>query len=84
MFYIQEDIIKMMPSRVDPNKKQAKSSINQVEEDPFYLDRMARTVNSFPSQATLIMLRGHLECYIMNVLMIEKHSKFQLQICYIR
>jgi hypothetical protein len=35
----------MAPSRVDPNKKQAKSSIDQMEEDSFYLDRMARTVN---------------------------------------
>ncbi len=45
--------MKMAPSRVDPNKKQAKSSINQVEEDPFYLDRMARIINQFPSQATV-------------------------------
>jgi hypothetical protein len=36
---------------VDPNKKQAKSSIDQVEEDPFCIDRMGRA-NSFPSQAT--------------------------------
>jgi hypothetical protein len=43
----------MAPSRVDTNQKQAKSSIDQVEEDSFYLDRMARTVNSFPSQATV-------------------------------
>jgi hypothetical protein len=43
----------MVPSRVDPNKKQAKSSINQVEEDPFYLDRMAGNVNPYPSQATV-------------------------------
>jgi hypothetical protein len=43
----------MAPSRVDSNKLQAKPSIDQVEEDPFYLDRMARTVNSFPSQATI-------------------------------
>ncbi len=50
---IQEDIIKMAPSRVDPNKKQAKSSIDQVEEDPLYLDRMARSVNPLPSQATV-------------------------------
>jgi hypothetical protein len=42
----------MVPSRVDPNKKQVKSSIGQVEEDPFYFDRMARTV-SCPSQATV-------------------------------
>jgi hypothetical protein len=53
MFYIQEDIIKMAPSRVNPNKKQAKSSINQVDVDSFYLDRMARRVNPFPSQATV-------------------------------
>jgi hypothetical protein len=70
----------MAPSRVDPNKKQAKSSIDQVEEDPFYLDRMARTVNFFLSQATVVMLRRHLENYIMNVLMKEKHRKFELQI----
>jgi hypothetical protein len=43
----------MAPSGVDPNKKQAKSSIDQVEKDPFYLDRMARTLNLFPSQATV-------------------------------
>ncbi len=35
-----------------PNKKQAKSSIDQGEEDPFYIDRMARIV-SFLSQATV-------------------------------
>ncbi len=43
----------MARSRVDPNKKQAKSSINQVEKDPFYLDRMVRSVNPYPSQATV-------------------------------
>jgi hypothetical protein len=42
----------MAPSRVDPNWKQAKSSIDQVEEDPFYFDRIARTVLA-PSQATV-------------------------------
>jgi hypothetical protein len=42
----------MAPSRVDPNRKQAKSSTDQVEEDPFYIDRMARTVSA-PSQATV-------------------------------
>jgi hypothetical protein len=51
--FIQEDIIKMAPNRVDPNKKQAKSLIDQVKEDIFYLDRMARRVNPFPSQATV-------------------------------
>ncbi len=43
----------MAPSRVDPNKEQAKSSIDQVEEDTIYLDRMPRSVNPFPSQATV-------------------------------
>jgi hypothetical protein len=42
----------MAPSRVDPNKKQAKSSIDQVEEDPFCIDKMVRTI-SFPSQPTV-------------------------------
>jgi hypothetical protein len=41
----------MAPSKVDPNKKQAKSLNNQVEEETFYLDRMYRSVNHFPSQA---------------------------------
>jgi hypothetical protein len=36
----------MAPSRVDPNWKQAKSSIDQVEEDPFVFDTMARTVTA--------------------------------------
>ena len=75
----------MAQRRVDPNKKQAKSSIDQVEEDPFYLDRMARSVNPFPSQATVaFMLTRHLVYYIMNVLMMEKHSKFELQIYYVQ
>jgi hypothetical protein len=39
----------MAPSRVDPNQKQAKSSIDQVEEDPFFIDRMARTVSGSKS-----------------------------------
>jgi hypothetical protein len=42
----------MAPSRVDPNRKQAKSSIDQVEEDSFCIDKMARTVSA-PSQATV-------------------------------
>ncbi len=41
----------MAPSRVNPIRKQAKSSIDQVEEDLFHIDRMARTVTA-PSQAT--------------------------------
>jgi hypothetical protein len=42
----------MASSRVDPNWKQTKSSIDQVEEDPFYIDRMAKTVSA-PSQASV-------------------------------
>ncbi len=42
----------MAPSRVDPNWKQAKSSIDQGEEDPSVFDRMARTVSA-PSQSSV-------------------------------
>jgi hypothetical protein len=42
----------MVPSRVDPNQKQPKSSIDQVKEDPFCFDRLAKTVSA-PSQATV-------------------------------
>jgi hypothetical protein len=40
----------MAPSKVDPNRKQARSSNDKVEEDLFFNDRMARTV-SVPNQA---------------------------------
>jgi hypothetical protein len=33
----------MVPGRVDLNKKRAKSSIGQVEEELFYIDTIART-----------------------------------------
>ena len=72
----------MAPSRVDPNRKQAKFSIDEVEEDSFYIDRMARTVTA-PSQAT-VHLAKRTPQEIINVLMREKHIEFQLQICYIR
>jgi hypothetical protein len=42
----------MAPSRVDPSQKQAKSSIDQVEEDQFCFDRLAKTASA-PSQATV-------------------------------
>ncbi len=51
-FSIQGEIIKMVPSRVDSNKKRAKSSIGQVEEELFWIDRMRTTVSG-PSQATV-------------------------------
>jgi hypothetical protein len=44
----------MAPSRVDSNKKQAKSSIGQVEEEPFWMDRMRTTVSG-PSQASVYL-----------------------------
>ncbi len=37
---------------MDSNKKQAKSSIGRVEEEPFWMDRMGTTVSG-PSQATV-------------------------------
>jgi hypothetical protein len=40
----------MVPSKVDPNQKQARSSNDKVEEDLFFNDRMARSV-SVPNQA---------------------------------
>jgi hypothetical protein len=42
----------MAPSRVDSNKKLAKSSIGRVEEESFWMDRMRTTVSG-PSQATV-------------------------------
>ena len=46
----------MAPSRVDPDWKQAKSSIDQVEEDSFCIDRISRTVSA-PSQATVYLAK---------------------------
>jgi hypothetical protein len=56
----------MAPSRVNPNKKQAKSNVsntsnNQVAEDTFYFDRMCKTVSTFPSQATVDNVRKQLQ-----------------------
>ncbi len=42
----------MAQSRVDSNKKQAKSSICQVKEELFCIDTMVRAVSG-PSQATV-------------------------------
>jgi hypothetical protein len=49
-------MIKMAPGRVDSNKKRAKSSISQVEEELFYIDTMSRTVSG-PNQATVHLAR---------------------------
>jgi hypothetical protein len=42
----------MAPSKVDPNKKEAKSSKDKDGENLFYIDRMADTVSG-PSQAPI-------------------------------
>ncbi len=42
----------MAPSKVDPKKKQARSSNDKDEENPFFIDRMAKTVSG-PSQAPI-------------------------------
>ncbi len=47
----------MAPSRVDPNQKQAKTSIDQVEEDPFCIDRIAKTVSA-PIQASVHLAKS--------------------------
>jgi hypothetical protein len=67
----------MAPCRVDPNKKQAKSSIYQVEEDLFWIVEWQEL---FQLQVKLqfIRLRGYPKNYTMNVLMSEKHGDFQL------
>jgi hypothetical protein len=42
----------MAPSKVDPNKKQARSSNDKDEKHLFFVDRMANTVSG-PSQAPI-------------------------------
>jgi hypothetical protein len=44
----------MAPSKVDPNRKQATSSNDELKEDLFFNDRMARNV-SVPSQAQVYL-----------------------------
>jgi hypothetical protein len=51
-FSIQGEINKMVPSRVDSNKKWAKYSIGRVEEELFWFDRMRTTVSG-PCQSTV-------------------------------
>ncbi len=42
----------MAPSKVDPNRKQARFSNDKEEENLFFIDRMTRTVSG-PSQAPI-------------------------------
>jgi hypothetical protein len=51
LFYPRK-IIPMVPSKVDPNKKQARSSNDKDGEHLFLIDRMANTVSG-PSQAPI-------------------------------
>ncbi len=73
----------MAPSRVDPNQKQAKSAIDQVEKIRSVLIEW-QELFQLQIKLQFIWLGGHLKNYIINVLMREKHSNFQLQIFYIR
>jgi hypothetical protein len=51
-FFSQEKKIPMAPGKVDPNKKQARSSNDKDGEHLFFIDRMANTVSG-PSQAPI-------------------------------
>ncbi len=73
----------MAPGRVDSNKKQAKSSIGQVEEELFYIDTMARTVSG-PSQATVYLARKTPQELYYECLDEGEAWQFSIQGCYIR
>jgi hypothetical protein len=73
----------MALSRVDLNRKQAKSSFDHVEEGPFCFDRLAITVSA-PSQAMVHLAKMIPQDLFMNVLMGEMHGNFQFQIWFIR
>jgi hypothetical protein len=77
MFFIQEDIIKMVPSRVDPNNKQESLQSIRRKKIPFILIEWQEVLIHFQVKLQFVMLRRHLENYIMNVLMKAKHSKFK-------
>jgi hypothetical protein len=73
----------MVPSRVDPNQKQAKSSIVQVEEDPFVFDRIAKTVSAL-SQSTVHLADKTPRDLYYECLDEGEARQFSTQICYIR
>jgi hypothetical protein len=66
-FFIQEDIIKMAPSRVNSDKKQAKCLIDRVEEDPFCIDSEWENLFQLQVKLQFIWLRRHLKNFIINV-----------------
>jgi hypothetical protein len=53
----------MVPSKVDPNQKQARSSNDKMEEDLFFNDRMAKTV-SVPNQTNKLLKKLSLLFYV--------------------
>jgi hypothetical protein len=73
----------MAPARVDSNKKQAKSSIGQVEEELFCIDTIARTVSG-PSQATIPLPRKTPQDLYYECLDEGEARQFSTPNCYIR
>ncbi len=73
----------MAPSRVDPNRKQAKSSIDQVEKDLFHIDRMARTVSA-PSRAAVFLAKRTPQNLYYECIDEGEAWQFPTQICYTR
>ncbi len=70
----------MAPSKVDPNKKEARSSNDKDGEHLFFIDRMAKTVSGPIVKLQFIWQKCHLEIYIMNVSMKEIHGNVQFQL----
>ncbi len=77
-FFIQEKNIPMEQSKVDPNKKQARSSNYRDGERLFFIDRM-QTLFQVQVKLQFIWQKCHLEIYIMNVSMKEKNGNVQIQ-----
>jgi hypothetical protein len=69
----------MGPSKVDPNRKQATSSNDNVEEDLFLMIEW-QELFKFQIKLQFIWQKCHLETYIMNVLIMEMHGDVQFQL----
>ncbi len=78
-FFIQEKKIAMASSKVDPNKKQARSSNDKDGEHLFLLIEW-QTLFQVQVKLQFLWQKYHLEIYIMNVLMKEMHSNVQFQL----
>jgi hypothetical protein len=79
----------MVPSKVDPNRKQANSSIDQVEEDPFCIDRMAKNVSTLMSmilsmtvlkQLTQMLSRQNQLLILMLIIMMYHKKNYQFNL----